>query len=198
MASAGRPRRPRPPPGSFVRIAGFVLNRRLFSTPLALEPRSGGQEYFQLLGPKLPDYLAQFQEALDIVFENLPEVDWRRCANGDATIVVMARQWRAWYGPRSQDVNRPKEPEDEQDVFMNVPHHDDYWPGAELFAVSDAPFRTLYYPEGPTGLPHRFPAGTVIHYDAGAVHSAPGFCPASVQRRPGVTSVVRTFLRIHV
>ena len=28
------------------------------------------------------------------------------------------------------------------------PHHDDYWPGAELFAVSDAPFRTLYYPEG--------------------------------------------------
>lgn len=58
----------------------------------------------------------RFQEALDIVFENLPEadlqylagvlarisltgtlpipaclqVDWRRCANGDATIVVMA------------------------------------------------------------------------------------------------------------
>ena len=28
------------------------------------------------------------------------------------------------------------------------PHHDDYWPGAEFFVVSDAPFRTLFYPEG--------------------------------------------------
>lgn len=193
VLSAGRPR---PPPGSFIRTAGFILKRRLFSEPLALEPRANGQEYFQIFGPKLPDYLAQFQEAFDIALENLPEVDWRRCANGDASVVVLARQTRVWHGPRSQDANRPKEPEDEEDVFMNVPHHDDYWPGAEFFVVSDAPLRTLFYPEGPNAMPGRFPPGTVIHYDAQAMHSAPGFCPASEEKR-GVSSVVRTFVRIH-
>lgn len=40
-------------------------------------------------------------------------------------------------------------------------------------------------------LPMRYPAGTVIHYDAQAVHSAPGFCAAA-----GRSGVVRTFLRI--
>ncbi|CAK9073355.1 unnamed protein product [Durusdinium trenchii] len=195
----GRGGRARPrPPGSSVRVAGFVLNRRLFSTPLALEPRAHGQEYFQLLGPKMPDDLAQFQEVLDIALENLPQVDWSRCANGDANVMVMARQKRVWDGPRAQEAQRPKEPEDEDDVFMNLPHHDDYWPGAEFFVVSDAPFRTLFYPEGPDEMPIRYPAGTVIHYDAQALHSAPGFCPASEELRKarGVSSVVRTFLRI--
>ena len=113
------------------------------------------------------------------------------------------------------------------------PHHDDYWPGAEFFVVSDAPLRTLFYPEGPNAsawrcfvfgtsysrslrldqgikimksieiisnpfksnelmeyvlyiyiyiyigyewivarMPGRFPPGTVMHYDARAIHSA--------------------------
>ncbi|CAJ1393076.1 unnamed protein product [Effrenium voratum] len=179
---------------SSVQAVGFLLNHRLFSQPLALEPRAKGQDNFLLVGPKLPDYLAQFQEAIDIVLENLPEVDWRRCANGDAAVTVMARQLRAWNGPRAQDAQRPEEPDDEQDVFMNLPHHDDYWPGADYFVVSDAPYRTLFYPEGPDAGVRRFPAHSVIRYDAQAVHSAPGFCPASM---PGAAPVLRTFLRVH-
>lgn len=198
MSSVGRSRRARPP-GSSVKVVGFLLNRRLFSTPLTLEPRARGQEYFHLVARKLPDYLAQFQEAFDIVLESLPEVDWTRCSNGDATVTMMARQVRTKQQPRWQDAHRGHEPEDEQDVFMNLPHHDDYWPGSDLFVVSDAPFRTLFYPEGPDAQPRRFPAGSVVRYDAQAVHSAPGFCPASEgsSRRRGVTSVVRTFMRVH-
>ena len=48
--------------------------------------------------------------------------------------------------------------------------------------MSDAPFRTLFYPEGPGGVPMRYAAGTVVHYDAQAVHSAPGFCAAAGHR----------------
>eukprot|EP00439_Symbiodinium_sp_Y106_P068421 s2467_g11.t1 len=190
-------RRPKPP--SSVKVVGFLLNRRLFSTPLALEPRARGQEYFHLVDPKLPDYLAQFQEAFDIVLESLPEVDWTRCSNGDATVTIMARQ----------DASRAHEPEDEQDVFMNLPHHDDYWPGSDLFVVSDAPFGTLFYPEGdfvravehflsisegmsaknltgPDAQPQRFPAGSVVRYDAQAVHSA-----SSPQRKAGFLPCLR-------
>ena len=36
----------------------------------------------------------------------------------------------------------------QHDAVGTRPHHDDYWPGADYFVVSDAPYRTLFYPEG--------------------------------------------------
>eukprot|EP00928_Gymnodinium_smaydae_P061844 TRINITY_DN45821_c0_g1_i1.p1 TRINITY_DN45821_c0_g1~~TRINITY_DN45821_c0_g1_i1.p1 ORF type:complete len:1094 (+),score=161.72 TRINITY_DN45821_c0_g1_i1:390-3284(+) len=81
---------------------------------------------------------------------------------------------------------------------MDLPHHDDYWPGADYFIASDAPHATMFYPDGPDSVPVRFAAGSVVRYDALTLHSAPGFCPAAGRR--GVTvkadDVVRTFVRV--
>lgn len=200
-----------PPPA--VQVVGFLLQRRRFSAPLPIEVE--GQGNFALAGPTLPPGLAQFQEALDVVLEALPKVDWRRCRDGDALVQLMVKQILAPLGTREGDATRSLEPDDEQEVFMDVPHHDDYWPGADYFVVSDAAYRTFFYPRGRDTVPTRYPPLVVVRYDALSLHSAPGFCPASsssrgpnfVARRGGGSGdaeggtmpwrrVLRTFVRV--
>ncbi|CAE7675191.1 unnamed protein product, partial [Symbiodinium necroappetens] len=198
---AGAPHLP-----SLAEVVGFLLNRRLFSTPLTLEPleakfgsehrRARGQEYFHLVAPKLPDYLAQFQEAFDIVLESLPEVDWTRCSNGDATVTMMA-------GPLVRDkmVYMPSTWQGTASANETATKMAGIQPGMALHCD----MRTLFYPEGdfarafpellrdacedltgPDAQPRRFPAGSVVRYDAQAVHSA-----SSPERKMRITYTER-------
>eukprot|EP00927_Polykrikos_kofoidii_P060674 TRINITY_DN5559_c3_g1_i1.p1 TRINITY_DN5559_c3_g1~~TRINITY_DN5559_c3_g1_i1.p1 ORF type:complete len:1097 (+),score=117.24 TRINITY_DN5559_c3_g1_i1:77-3367(+) len=190
-----------------LRVIGLLLQRQRFSSPVPFHITENQQKTFLLDGPRLGRDLGQFQEVLDIVLEALPEIDWGRCRRGDTIVQLLVNQLYARSEPRRDERLRPN---DDIEVFMNLPHHDDYWPGADYFAVSDETHRTLFYPEGPDSVPVRFPAGAVVRYDASSLHSSPGFCPASLGPnsvaagfRAGLRSgtvphgrVLRTFVRI--
>lgn len=89
---------------------------------------------------------------------------------------------------------------------MDLPHNDEYWPGADHFVVSDSSdgLSTIFYPRGRDGITARFPSRVVVRYLASELHSAPGFCPAGADAEPrkvptGSSSrgtVLRTFVRI--
>ncbi|CAK0894193.1 unnamed protein product [Prorocentrum cordatum] len=128
-AAAGGPRGAAPT----LQVVGLVLQRRLFSLPLPFDTTAGGRSDFLLQGPGLPDHLRQFQEALDLVLGALPRVDWGRCGRGDAMVRMMVRQVRAPRGLRGAEAARVPEASDSEDVFMNLPHHDNRWGGAGGF-----------------------------------------------------------------
>lgn len=190
--------------GRALKVVGLAL-QRWFSSPLPF--RADLPRTFTLTSPRMPEHLGQFQEVLDIVLESLPPVDWERCRSGDAFVNMMVRQVLRVRSPRAQDALRDAEPDagNEQDVFMNLPHNDEYWPGADHFVVSDGPWRTLFYDRGlRSGAPTRFPERAVVKYDASFLHSAPGFCAAGLDSGDRAANaalfrrVLRTFVRIIV